>query len=98
MVLYLMILRAKLSSEQLQQGARMFSLALAKLKIAIEADQSRSSCSQILEIPAGLGLLRRKERHSARDRAKGPRRAEEERDDYSSFSAGGREGDEVPRE
>ena len=27
-----------------------------------------------------------------------PRRAEQERDDYSSFSAGGREGDEVPRE
>ena len=35
---------------------------------------------------------------SARDRSKGPRRAEEERDDYSSFSAGGRERDEVPRE
>ena len=35
---------------------------------------------------------------SARDRAEGLRRAEEERDDYSSFSAGGREGDEVPRE
>ena len=27
-----------------------------------------------------------------------PRRAEHERDDYSSFSAGGREGNEVPRE
>ena len=27
-----------------------------------------------------------------------PRRAAQERDDYSSFSAGGREGDEVPRE
>ena len=29
---------------------------------------------------------------------KEPRRAAQERDDYSSFSAGGREGDEVPRE
>ena len=29
---------------------------------------------------------------------KEPKRAAQERDDYSSFSAGGREGDELPRE
>ena len=32
---------------------------------------------------------------SARDRAKGPRRVRQERDDYSSFPARGREGDEL---
>ena len=35
---------------------------------------------------------------SARDRGLRTILAEQERDDYSSFSAGGREGDEVPRE
>ena len=35
---------------------------------------------------------------SARDRGLGTIIAAQERGDYSSFSAGGREGDEVPRE
>ena len=48
--------------------------------------------------PVNLGVVGADLVFSARDRAQGPRRAEEERDDYSSFSAGGREGDEVPRE
>ena len=50
-----------------------------------------SVCKNLLPAVAWVRL-------SARDRAQGPRRAEQERDDYSSFSAGGREGDEVPRE